>query len=170
MLLATLFPLLSLIAVPDMAALATSPTASLAPETPNCQIGAAERTDFAERLNQLRVDHGLSRLDYDRLIERAAAGHSLDMAVREELTHEGSDGKNFVTRLRRSNYEPLVGAENVAWNQRSNAEVIVDWHASPSHRAAMLDPDVSHFGIARACSRAGEPYWTLVLARPFGKA
>ena len=144
------------------------PRGALAAAHDGCRLGDAEQDEFLADLNARRAALGLPPLIMDERLRRSALSHTLDMAASARLAHRGTGGKDFVERLRRANYEPAVGAENVAWNQADVGHVMSDWLASPSHRDAMLRPDVVHLGLARRCGDAGEPYWTLVLARPLG--
>ncbi len=132
----------------------------------SCALGDEERQQFQAQLNSIRAKSGLPAIEASETIRLAARAHSRDMAGRGVLSHFGRDGHDFVVRLASVNYRPAYAAENVAWNQLNVREVIAAWRASPAHNRAMMKRDITQFGLSRVCTRTGEPYWTLVVAKP----
>lgn len=83
-------------------------------------------------------------------LQKAAAAHATDMRRRSYFAHEGPDGPDLVSRLRRARYWPATAGENLAagTGTLATARAIVDaWLHSAGHRANLLDKRFTHLGI-----------------------
>lgn len=102
------------------------------------------------------------------LLTAAASLHSLDMAARGSLTHEGSDGSESGERIARAGYAWQGSGENVAAGQPDPETVVAAWLSSPGHCATLMQPRFTESGIAFALAPGKNPavYWTQVFATP----
>jgi uncharacterized protein YkwD len=98
----------------------------------------------------------------------AASLHSLDMAARGSLGHDGSDGSSSGDRITRAGYEWQAAGENVAAGQRDAETVVAGWLESPGHCATLMDGRFTETGIAYALAPGKDPpvYWTQVFGTP----
>lgn len=99
-------------------------------------------------VNRERALVGAPALQPDAQAERAAKAHVEDMAGRGYFDHVSPEGWTPDDRLRMtggSGYS-LVG-ENIAVGQRTAADVMAAWMASPGHRANLLDARFTHLGV-----------------------
>jgi uncharacterized protein YkwD len=98
----------------------------------------------------------------------AASLHSLDMAERGSLGHDGSDGSSSGDRMTRAGYVWRAAGENVASGQRDAETVVRGWLDSPGHCATLMDGRFTETGIAFALAPNKNPavYWTQVFAAP----
>jgi uncharacterized protein YkwD len=98
----------------------------------------------------------------------AASVHSLDMAGREWLGHDGSDGSESGERMTRAGYTWSVAGENVAAGQADAESVVAAWLDSPGHCATLMSPLYTETGVAFALAPGKNPaiYWTQVFAAP----
>ena len=119
----------------------------------------ADDTGIGAQLNAFRAEAGRAPLAESPAAVRAAAAHAADMARRGFFAHDGSDGSSVGDRLAREGCRWTGVAENIAKGQKTAAEVVAGWAASPGHRRNMQGP-YDWFGAARA----GD-IWVLVLAR-----
>jgi uncharacterized protein YkwD len=123
------------------------------------QGGASEIEQEIVRLsNAERSNAGCGDLRPDTRLAEAAGGHSADMALRDYFSHTSPEGLTFVDRARAAGY-PAPGGENIAWGQRTAAEVMQDWMNSPGHRRNILNCDFRAIGVGFD-SRGN--YWTQV--------
>lgn len=113
--------------------------ASYAPET---RSTGGDPHGFAGVLNSIRARAGLAPLRYDPSLSAWASSNNAAMC-RRGLGHHIVPNCN----------------QNCGWNYTSPTEVAQGWMDSPGHRANMLSPSVSSFGIAYGPG----PYWTLNL-------
>ena len=116
-------------------------------------------------INDYRLSRGLNAVEINARLTAAASAHSHDLARRDTISHEGSDGSHPWTRVQRTGYPARFTAENVGVGQKSMANVIEGWRRSPPHNANLLAGNARQMGVAMVY-RPGtryKTYWTLVL-------
>lgn len=146
-----------------------APTTSAAPRsaaTPSRTPSATPRAGIASGsgvaaqvvtlTNKARAGAGCAALRVDPRITRAAQAHSDDMSRRDYFEHDSLDGRSFADRIRAAGYAS-PGAENIAFGQRSAAEVMQAWLTSPGHRRNILDCELVTIGVGYT---ADGSYWT----------
>jgi uncharacterized protein YkwD len=116
--------------------------------------------------NRERAERKLPPLVAEPRLTEAARVHAEDMATHKKMAHEGSDGSEPATRVRRQKYVYLTTGENVAAGQETVASVMASWMNSPHHRENILG-DFSEIGAARAKAADGMIYWCVEFGRPF---
>jgi uncharacterized protein YkwD len=104
-----------------------------------------EADALACEINEVRVQHGLERVEKDRRLHRSAAAHARDMIARDYFSHVTPEGERLSDRLRASGY--ITGrvswrvGETLAWGRRhmaTPAATVAGWLRSPSHRRIIL--------------------------------
>ena len=98
----------------------------------------------------------------------AASLHSLDMAGRGSLGHDGPDGSAAGDRMTRAGYVWQGSGENIAAGQPDAQSAVAAWLDSPGHCATLMQPRFTETGIAFALAPGKNPnvYWTQVFATP----
>lgn len=114
--------------------------------------------DLGPPVNAFRAGEGEAPLRRNAKADAAASAHARDMARQGFFGHKGSNGSSVGGRLKAAGCRFTGAAENIAKGQRSDAEVVAAWAASPGHRRNMLAP-YDQYGAARI----GDT-WVLVLA------
>ncbi len=110
------------------------------------QRNDSERQLF-EALNRERTAQGLSALQWDNALFKAAREHALRMANLNMLEHQLPSETNLEGRLAEVGARFSVIAENIAVGP--NPQVIhVGWMNSPGHRKNILNPRLTSVGIA----------------------
>lgn len=101
-------------------------------------------------------------------LDAAALEHSRDMARRDYLEHEGSDGSMPSARATRAGYAWRLVGENVAGGPQSAREVVDGWLASPGHCANIMRAEFTEMGVGYAADEDARlvVYWTQLFARP----
>lgn len=95
------------------------------------------------------------------VLEKAALMHADDMNKNNYFNHSSPDGNStMVSRVKKVGYDYSYIAENIAWGQTSESDVILSWKNSPGHCKNMLNGKVKEFAVARV----GE-YWVMVLGK-----
>lgn len=130
------------------------------------KVGAAHaattpaRVALLDRINVVRVAHGLRRVYPSTALRGAAKRHSQDMLVRDYFAHTSPSGSTVYDRIVRSGfvsgYASWIGGETLAWGTGSLAgarATVHAWMLSPEHRAILLSPDYRWVGISRECGR-----------------
>ena len=103
-------------------------------------------------MNHARTIRGLTPLELDPRLERAARAHTRDMLRRGYFSHGA-----FAQRMKRYGVgAPAVG-ENLAWfiGYAWARRVVSMWLRSPEHRANLLRPGFFRVGVAAVRGRFG---------------
>lgn len=139
------------------------PLIAMALAFPQARTPAVEADPAAEvvRLtNVCRTRAGLPELREEPRLAAAARTHARDLARRRTLDHRDSEGRDAAERVERALYLTWTAvAENIAYGQRSAAEVVRAWMDSPGHRQNILDPGLQEIGVAVAKGADGRLYW-----------
>lgn len=108
---------------------------------------------FDADLNALRASNGIGPVVQSALLTAIAQAHAEDMANRGYFSHQspgGPNGVNMSARMAAGGCRPRAGAENIAQGQTTQAQAFVSWRDSPGHRANMLGPRYTRYGLGRA--------------------
>lgn len=90
-----------------------------------CQNGNAFEIEVLNITNEMRAEHDLPPLIWNRTLGNAARQHSLDMQENNNMSHTSSDGTTFSERMRALEIENLRRwGENVARGQRTPLAVV----------------------------------------------
>jgi uncharacterized protein YkwD len=111
-----------------------------------------------------KADKGLEPLKMNPQLMEAARAHAANMAKQDKLDHV-LDEKEPVDRTKAAGYKSRFVGENIAWNQKSPAQVVAGWMKSEGHRENILRPEYAEIGVAVVRNTKGQPYWVQV----FGK-
>ena len=83
------------------------------------------------------------------------------------MAHHGSATKGPSDRVKALGYQPSITAENIAAGPFDLQRVLAEWNGSSGHRANMLIPQVSEYGLGQAIGSDGRTrFWTAVYAAP----
>jgi len=118
-------------------------------------------------LQRTRESRGLLPLRRVAALVRAARRHAGDLGRGEEFGHETSSG-NAMRRIAEQGVTPLRAIENVAV-AANVAEAHAALMASPSHRANILDSEVSAGGVGVVLKRDSRGRWSAVVSELFAE-
>ncbi|MCF2904557.1 CAP domain-containing protein [Octadecabacter sp. CECT 8868] len=135
---------------------AQSPSVSTSPAP---MAARASSGSMAATLSQLRADQGLGPVVENTRLSRAAAAHAQDMVALNYFSHTGFEGSSFTDRARAAGYD-CAAAENIAYGQDTQGEVVVGWMNSPGHRRNILLADATEIGVGRVGTM-----WVLMMGR-----
>ncbi|MGY6018762.1 sigma-70 family RNA polymerase sigma factor [Streptomyces spinosirectus] len=110
-------------------------------------------------VNQERAKAGCGALTEDPQLEKAAQGHSDDMAARGFFDHTNPDGADPGQRITAAGYKWSTYGENIAQGQQTAAAVMESWMNSPGHRANILNCSFKDIGVG-VHKGSGGPWWT----------
>lgn len=92
----------------------------------------------------------------------AALKHTQYMKATNTMSHTGRNGSNVGQRVTAEGYTWSTVGENIAWGQRSVAEVVQAWMDSKTgHCEAIMSREFTQVGAAHV-----EPFWALVFGTP----
>ena len=144
-----------------LAVLALAACQPTPPPTPTVTMAqaAVPASGMAALINQQRAANGLGPVTEDARLSRASRDHAQDMVTNDYFSHRGLNGSDLGTRARAAGYN-CVAAENIAWGQQSEVEVMTAWMNSPGHRRNILLRDAEEFGVGRFNN-----HWVVMLGR-----
>ena len=93
-----------------------------------------------------RSRFGLAALSWDPELAAIARAHSAEMAEQGYFAHVSPRTGSVADRLRHAGYPASFAAENIAMAP-TLGEAQESLMRSPGHRAAVLSPEATHFGI-----------------------
>lgn len=130
-------------------------------DTPN---RAEYRARLLDQLNRIRLEHGLRLVVLVEALVNVAQGHSADMARRDFCSHTNPDGLRAKDRLENAGIQ-LRYAETVACGTVTPEQTAQGWLSSPAHKAALLDPNMTHIGVGFDFNPYTYQwyYWTVIL-------
>jgi uncharacterized protein YkwD len=124
-------------------------------------VGSAEENEVVRLTNAERAKGGCQPLKHDPQLQKAARGHSADMAANNYFSHTSQDGRSFMDRIRQAGFTGGRGwAENIAMGQRTPAEVVNAWMNSSGHRANIMNCSYNLIGVGAVKNSRGQIYWT----------
>jgi uncharacterized protein YkwD len=117
---------------------------------------------MASLVSAFRREHGLGPVTVDPTLTHLAHEQARNMAAYNMIGHDV--GRSFSERRR--GIRARVVVENLGAAYGSVAEAFAGWRDSPSHRANMLDPDMTRLGIAAAPTSDSyyRVFWALMMA------
>ncbi|AOR36656.1 RNA polymerase [Streptomyces fodineus] len=132
----------------------------VAPNTPQTQPDPTDVVGQVVALvNKQRSAAGCGPLTEDPQLQKAAQGHSDDMAARHFFDHTNPDGADPGQRITAAGYRWSTYGENIAQGQQTASAVMESWMNSPGHRANILNCSFKDIGVG-VHKGAGGPWWT----------
>jgi len=116
-------------------------------------------TQVVALVNKERATAGCGALTEDPQLEKAAQGHSDDMAARNFFDHTNPDGADPGQRITAAGYKWSTYGENIAQGQQTPEAVMESWMNSPGHRANILNCSFKDIGVG-VHNGSGGPWWT----------
>ena len=108
-------------------------------------------------VNALRAEKGLQPLTANWELSRVARYKSEDMAANRYFSHTSPTYGTPFQMIRSFGLSYRTAGENIAYGQRTPAEVMDAWMNSSGHRANILNSSYTHIGVGY-CERGN--YWT----------
>ena len=134
---------------------------------------SAYESQVLSLINNIRAQNGLGALTLDSQLNAAALEHSLDMACNAIVSHTGTDGSSWYTRVAAQGFANYNSAReniyvgNPAFGGDTNG-AFNWWMNSEIHRKTLMNPDQKLIGISYVYSDASAygGNYTTVFARP----
>ncbi len=124
---------------------------------------------LADLLNKARAEQGLEPLTRDSSVDQVATHRSQDMADRGYFSHTTPDGTDVYDELETAGIAFTAAGEIIAENtypvDRAAAIAADGLLNSPGHRAIILDPNYTKFGVGDATDSNGMHIFTGVYIR-----
>ncbi|MGW4564430.1 sigma-70 family RNA polymerase sigma factor [Streptomyces sp. NPDC004561] len=134
-----------------------APVPAVTPQSAPAPAGTVEQV--VALVNKERATAGCGPLTENPQLEKAAQGHSDDMAARHFFDHTNPDGADPGQRITAAGYRWSTYGENIAQGQQTADSVMQSWMNSPGHRANILNCSSKDIGVG-VHKGTGGPWWT----------
>ncbi|WP_441247922.1 sigma-70 family RNA polymerase sigma factor [Kitasatospora sp. McL0602] len=141
------------------------PTVSSAAPRPATAAATGEVQQVIDLVNTERSKAGCAPVKSNALLQKAAQGHSDDMAARNFFDHTNPDGQGPQARIDATGYRWSTWGENIAQGQGDPAAVMDSWMNSSGHRANILNCAFTELGVG-IHHGSGGPWWTQDFGAP----
>ena len=121
----------------------------------NVSPESAYIAEVVRLVNAERAKEGLTALNSDSLVQSAAQVRAKEIA--NKFSHTRPDGRNCFTALSEAGVKYLNAGENIAYGQKTPAEVVKAWMNSPGHRANIMNANFTTIGVG--CYKSGNTYY-----------
>jgi len=126
----------------------------------------SQENEVIRLVNVERAKAGLPALKMNWELCRVARYKSADMANKGYFSHNSPTYGSPFTMMQNFGLRFTAAGENIAYGQRTPAEVMRDWMNSPGHRSNILSSSFSEIGVGLAKNKNGVCYWTQMFIRP----
>lgn len=127
---------------------------------PNIDDVKSLEAEVVRLVNAERAKRGLSMLKHNWELSRVARYKSQDMIDRKYFAHQSPTYGSPFVMMDNFGIKFSAAGENIAYGQRTPAEVMNAWMNSPGHRSNILSPTYNQIGVGVAKSANGTCYWT----------
>ena len=128
--------------------------------------GRAFEQEVVRLVNVERANNGLKPLKENWELSRVARYKSVDMGSKGYFSHTSPTYGSPFDMMKKFGIKYSYAGENIAYGQRTAAEVMKGWMNSPGHRQNILSPNYTEIGVGYAANSKGTPYWTQMFIKP----
>lgn len=114
-------------------------------------------SEVVRLINEQRAQYGLSALAANQELSQVARYKSEDMAAKGYFSHESPTYGSPFQMMQTFGISYRTAGENIAYGQKTPAEVVNAWMNSSSHRANILNASYTQTGVGFC---ANGSYWT----------
>lgn len=120
----------------------------------------SQENEVIRLVNVERARAGLPSLKTNWQLSRVARYKSADMANRGYFSHTSPTYGSPFRMMESFGLRFSAAGENIAYGQRTPAEVMRDWMNSPGHRSNIMGRNYTEVGVGLAKNKNGVCYWT----------
>jgi len=125
-----------------------------------------QENEVIRLVNIERSKAGLQQLKTNWQLSRVARYKSADMANKGYFAHNSPTYGTPFQMMESFGLRFSAAGENIAYGQRTPAEVMSDWMNSPGHRNNILSRSFTEIGVGLAKNKNGVCYWTQQFMKP----
>lgn len=119
-----------------------------------------QENEVVRLVNIQRAKAGLPALKMNWQLSRVARYKSADMASKGYFSHNSPTYGTPFQMMENFGLSFTAAGENIAYGQRTPAEVMDAWMNSPGHRSNIMSGSFSEIGVGLAKNKNGVCYWT----------
>src|SRR6478735_7711135 len=124
---------------------------------PNINATKGIEVQVQQLVNNERSKAGLKPLQMDWELQRTARVKACDMAENKYFSHQSPTYGSPFDMMKQFGITYKTAGENIAYGQKTPAEVMNAWMNSPGHKANILSKNFTHIGVGYVQDGS---YWT----------
>ncbi len=126
----------------------------------------AQENEVIRLVNVQRSKVGLQSLTMNWQLCRVARYKSADMANKGYFAHQSPTYGSPFQMMESFGLKFSAAGENIAYGQKTPAEVMNGWMNSPGHKSNILNGTYTEIGVGLAKNKSGVCYWTQQFIKP----
>ncbi len=134
---------------------------------PDTNSLASYEQQVFELVNKERVARGLATFKYNTNLAYCARVKSQDMIDKKYFAHNSPTYGSPFDMMEKFGLRFSAAGENIAYGQKTAAEVMNAWMNSPGHKANILSQAYTTIGVGVAKAANGTLYWTQQFMNPY---
>lgn len=134
---------------------------------PNIDDIKAQENEVIKLVNAERAKRGLPALKANWQLSRVARYKSQDMIDKNYFSHQSPTYGSPFHMMESFGIRYSAAGENIAYGQRTPADVMNAWMNSPGHRSNILSPSYTEIGVGLATNKNGVKYWTQMFIKSY---
>lgn len=127
---------------------------------------SAEANEVIRLVNVERSKNGLAPLKANAELSKVAATKAQDMIDKNYFDHNSPTYGSPFDMMTKFGIKYTTAGENIAYGQKTPAEVMNGWMNSSGHRANILNSNFTEIGVGVAKDKNGTPYWVQMFINP----
>lgn len=150
---------------------ATSTKPNTKPAQPTQNSGqtstiSEEASEVIRLVNVERSKNGLAPLKANAELSKVATVKAQDMIDKNYFDHTSPTYGSPFDMMKKFGINYTAAGENIAYGQKTPAEVMNGWMNSSGHRANILNSNFTEIGVGVAKDKNGTPYWVQMFITP----
>lgn len=134
---------------------------------PDTQSLFSHEQQVFELVNKQRASRGLPLLKLNAELSRVARFKSQDMIDKKYFSHTSPTYGSPFDMMQSFGLKFSAAGENIAYGQKTAAEVMNAWMNSAGHKANILSEAYTNIGVGVAKMSNGTLYWTQMFMNPY---
>jgi uncharacterized YkwD family protein len=127
---------------------------------------SAEAAEVVRLVNIERIKNGLAPLKANSELSKVATIKAQDMIDKNYFSHTSPTYGSPFDMMTKFGISYTTAGENIAYGQKTPAEVMDAWMNSQGHRANILNSNFTEIGVGLAKDKNGTPYWVQMFINP----
>lgn len=127
---------------------------------------SAEANEVIRLVNVERSKSGLAPLKANADLSKVATAKAQDMIDKNYFSHTSPTYGSPFDMMTKFGIKYTAAGENIAYGQKTPADVMNGWMNSPGHKANILNSNFTEIGVGIAKDKNGTPYWVQMFINP----
>lgn len=131
-------------------------------DTDSDSVSSSKAEDVIDIVNQKRAAAGLSPLESDDKLNKAAAERAKEIS--QSFSHTRPDGSDCFTILKEYDVSYWTVGENIAYGSTTASDVMERWMNSSGHKSNIMSSKFTRIGVGVYVDSKGTHHWVQIFA------